>query len=228
LSAVVVSTSLHASILHHSESLRAQYPGIERFKIAAQLNITKWYKSGLNLLGHVQIYDARTETFVNHPHSTLDNPLVHLEGPFLYFLSTVNVDRLEPAFRITPLIRTLPSSSPSCDIVIIRPLQSPSIVEDSLEARASFVEKIWAVLEAAYQDGLHIQMRYNNDGKVVLGGDGPAVVEYIRCNGWEWIPETADKDAHLVCSDGAIHFISEGGRAVCNVNGLGHGIRIYK
>ena len=30
LSAVVVSTSLHASILHHSESLRAQYPGIER------------------------------------------------------------------------------------------------------------------------------------------------------------------------------------------------------
>jgi len=138
------------------------------------------------------------------------------------------VDRLEPAFRITPLIRTLPSSSPSCDIVIIRPLQSPSIVEDSLEARASFVEKIWAVLGAAYQDGLHIQMRYNNDGKVVLGGDGPAVVEYIRCSGWEWIPETADEDAHLVCSDGAIHSISEGGRAVCNVNGLGHGITIYK
>ena len=30
LAAVVVSTSLHASILHHSESLRDQYPGIER------------------------------------------------------------------------------------------------------------------------------------------------------------------------------------------------------
>jgi diacylglycerol kinase family enzyme len=30
LSAVVVSTSLHASILHHSESLRDRYPGIER------------------------------------------------------------------------------------------------------------------------------------------------------------------------------------------------------
>ena len=30
LSAVVVSTSLHASILHHSETLRDQYPGIER------------------------------------------------------------------------------------------------------------------------------------------------------------------------------------------------------
>ena len=30
LSAVVVSTSLHASILHHSESLRDQYPSVER------------------------------------------------------------------------------------------------------------------------------------------------------------------------------------------------------
>ena len=113
---------------------------------------------------------------------------MHLEGPFVYFLSTVNVDRLEPAFRITPLTRTLPSSSPSCDIVIIRPLQSPSIVDDSLEARASFVEQIWVILGAAYQDGLHVQMRYNNDGKVVTEGDGPTVVEYIRCGGWEWIP----------------------------------------
>jgi hypothetical protein len=232
LSAVVVSTSLHASILHHSESLREQYPGIERFKIAAQENSTKWYRSRLNILpassqGLVQIYDPQTKSFVNHPNSTLDNPIVQLEGPFLYFLSTVNVDRLEPAFRITPLARTLPPSSPSCDIVVIRPLQSPSIVKDSLKARASFVETIWTVLGAAYQDGLHVQMKYNNDGQVVTEGDGPSVVEYIRCGGWEWIPELVDKDAHLVCSDGAIHTISEGGRAVCNVNGLEHSISVY-
>lgn len=113
---------------------------------------------------------------------------MYLEGPFIYFLSTVNVDRLEPAFRITPLTRALPSSFPSCDIVIIRPLQSPSIAEDSPEARNSFVEEIWAVLGAAYQDGLHVQMRYSGDGKIVTEGDGPAVVEYIRCGGWEWIP----------------------------------------
>lgn len=31
LSSVVVSTSLHASILHHSEALRSSHPGIERF-----------------------------------------------------------------------------------------------------------------------------------------------------------------------------------------------------
>jgi hypothetical protein len=164
-----------------------------RFKITAQQNSTKWYKSRVNLLpalsqSLVQIYDPRTKSFVNHPNSTVDNPVVHLEGPFVYFLSTVNVDRLEPAFRITPLTRTLPSSSPSCDIVIIRPLQNPSIVDDSLEARASFVEQIWVILGAAYQDGLHVQMRYNNDGKVVTEGDGPTVVEYIRCGGWEWIP----------------------------------------
>lgn len=169
---------------------------------------------------------------------------MHLEGPFLYFLSTVNVDRLEPAFRITPLSRTLPPSSPSCDIVILRPLQSPTIVEDTVEVRASFVAKLWAVLGAAYRDGLHVEMRYNKDGEVVTEGDGPAVVEYIRCGSWEWIPvrlqtslvslyltfgiqDTGDKDAHLVCSDGAIHNISEGGRAVCNVDGFEHGIRVY-
>lgn len=111
-----------------------------------------------------------------------------LEGPFVYFLSTLNVDRLEPAFRITALIRTLPPSSPSCDVVIIRPLQCPTVVEDTVEARADFVPNLWAVLRAAYQDGLHVEMRYNKDGQVVTKGDGPSVVEYIRCGGWEWIP----------------------------------------
>jgi hypothetical protein len=86
------------------------------------------------------------------------------------------------------LARTLPPSSPSCDIVIIRPFQSPSIAKDSLKARASFVETIWTVLGAAYQDGLHVQMKYNKDGQVVTEGDGPSVVEYVRCGGWEWIP----------------------------------------
>lgn len=164
-----------------------------RFKIAAQQNSTKWYNSQLNLLpsgslGLVQIYDIQTKSFLIHPNSTLDNPLVHLEGPFIYFLSTVNVDRLEPAFRITPLTRSLPPSFPSCDIVIIRPCQSPTIVQDTLEARASFVEILSAVFGAVYQDGLHIDMRYNKDGQLVTQGDGPAVVEYIRCGGWEWIP----------------------------------------
>ena len=37
LSAVVVSTSLHASILHHSEGLRNQFPGIERRVLCSAL-----------------------------------------------------------------------------------------------------------------------------------------------------------------------------------------------
>ena len=175
-----------------------------RFKIAAQQNSTKWYRSRLNILPAssqdlVQIYDPQTKSFVNHPNSTPDNPLVHLEGPFIYFLSTINVDRLEPAFRITPLARTLPPSSASFDVVIIRPLQNPSIVEDSLQARAGFVETIWTVLGAAYQDGLHVQMKYNNDGQVVTEGDGPSVVEYIRCGGWEWIPVRIQYSLVILC-----------------------------
>lgn len=149
--------------------------------------------------GPVQIYDPETKSFVNHPSSTLDNPIVHLEGPFLYFLSTVNVDRLEPAFRITPLARTLPPSSPCCDIVIIRPFRSPSVADDSLEARASFVETISTVLGAAYQDGLHVQMKYNKDGQIIIEGDGPSVVEYIRCGGWEWIPVRIHYSFVILC-----------------------------
>jgi diacylglycerol kinase family enzyme len=45
LSAVVVSTSLHASILHHSEALRESHPGLDRFKIAAQQNADRWYNA---------------------------------------------------------------------------------------------------------------------------------------------------------------------------------------
>lgn len=164
-----------------------------RFKIAAQQNSTKWYNSRLHLLpslspGLVQIYDLQTKSFIDHPNSTIHNPLVSLDGPFIYFLSTVNVDRLEPAFRITPFARSLPPSSPSCDIVIIRPFKCPTILEDSPRTRANFVPLLWSILGAAYQDGLHVEMRYNKDGQIVTQGDGPAVVEYIRCGGWKWIP----------------------------------------
>lgn len=122
VSAVVTSTSLHASILHDSESLRKEMPGIERFKIAAESNSTKWYNSYVKLLpednsGVVQMYDPSTKTFVEHPESDVDDPIVDLSGPFSYFLSVVNVDRLEPAFRITPLVKDIPPSGTSVRIL---------------------------------------------------------------------------------------------------------------
>ncbi|KAF8163056.1 ATP-NAD kinase-like domain-containing protein [Crassisporium funariophilum] len=232
VAAVVVSTSLHASILRDSESLRHQYPGIERFKIAAQLNSSKWYNGNVKLMPTssmpvVQIYDYKSNSFIDHPDSNSNDSLVNVEGPFVYFLSTFNVDRLEPAFRITPLARANPPSSPVCEIVIVRPLRDPSIIKGTAHARTDFVSKLWKILGGVYQDGSHINMRYGEGGEIVAEGEGIAVVEYVRCGSWEWIPAEQDHGAHFVCSDGAILEIGSGGRACCKVNDLEHGVSVF-
>ncbi|KAK0210488.1 hypothetical protein DFS33DRAFT_1466318 [Desarmillaria ectypa] len=219
LSAVVVSTSLHALILHDSEALRKEHPGIERFKIAAAKNANKWYYSHVKLLptstGLVQLFEPSSNTFIDHPESEVHDPIVDLYGPFAYFLSTVNVDRLEPAFRITPLARELPTKGPSCDVVIIRPFRGGTMM-DTPEAREAFIPSLYSVLGGAYQNGAHINLRYHEDGTISTEGDGSLVVEYIRCGGWEWIPDDTDEGAHFLCSDGEISTIPKGGRAVCS------------
>ncbi|KAI0713334.1 ATP-NAD kinase-like domain-containing protein [Earliella scabrosa] len=223
ISAVVASTALHASILHDSEALRASDPSIERFKTAARQNITRWYHASVKLFpregaGFVEIYDPASRAFVQHESSTEDEPIVDLEGPFAYFLSTVNVDRLEPAFKITPRGKDVPSpaeKSAALDVVIVRPTRDPRYEMDSEETRAAFVEKAGAVLGAAYQDGAHVALRYDPDGKVTTEGTGPTVVEYVRCGGWEWEPDDIDERAHFVCADGDILTIPKGGKATC-------------
>jgi len=62
---------------------------------------------------------------------------------------------------------------------------------DSEEARLVFVQKATTVLQGAYKQGSHIDMRYGKNGEIELDGVGPAVVEYIRCGGWDWIPVSA-------------------------------------
>ncbi|KAF9532441.1 ATP-NAD kinase-like domain-containing protein [Crepidotus variabilis] len=228
IASVVVSTSLHASILHDSEALREQHPGIERFKIAAQQNSTKWYKSVVKLSATasspVQVYDSISNSFINHPDA---NPDLTLQGPFVYFLSTFNVDRLEPAFRIAPLMRSIPPTGPSCDVVIVRPLRDPSITSDTPEARAAFQAKTWKILTEAYQDGAHVRLKYNHSGELSEDGEGITAVEYLRCGGWEWIPDSNDSDAHLVCADGAILNIPQGGKSACTIDTSKHQYSVY-
>ncbi|PPQ90125.1 hypothetical protein CVT25_012294 [Psilocybe cyanescens] len=232
LSSVVVSTSLHASILHHSEALRQTHPGLERFKIAAEQNSTKWYKSRANILpipsrGLVEIYDPKSNKFIPHPDSTTDSPALELHGPFTYFLSTVNIDRLEPQFRISPLARAIPPPPATCDIVVLRPLRDPSIAQDDEQSRVSYVPKVWKVLGGAYQDGAHIQFTYAANGEIETAGDGPPVIEYYRAGGWEWVPDDQDPDAHLVCADGAILHIPDNGRAACTIDAIPHTFSVY-
>ena len=196
ISAVVTSTALHASILHDSEALRVSDPTMERFKTAAAQNITRWYSASVSLYpsqgaGLVQAYDPATNAWVTHPQSTDDEPIVDLEGPFAYFISTVNVDRLEPQFRISPRGRDVlgpKDGAAALHVVIVRPMRDPSFEMDSEPTRLAFAEKAAAVLGAAYQDGAHIALRYDQNGKVVAEGDGPVVVEYLRCGAWDWEP----------------------------------------
>jgi len=221
-SVVVTSTALHAAILRDSEKLRKEIPGIERFKVAAQQNITKWYASRVKLLpipssGVVHTYDLQKGELVpvGNPSSSCSALDVH--GPFAYFLSTVNVDRLEPEFRINPIITKLPPTETSMDVLMIRPHRDPTFVTDTPQAREKFAEKVVAVLTSAYQDGNHISLRYSEDGNLTRDGHGSTVVEYFRCGGWEWIPDETDKDAHFLCADGSISEIEKGGRAICKV-----------
>ena len=184
VSAVVTSTALHAAILHDSEALRATVPGIERFKIAAAQNATTWYRARARLLAPVQRYDITADAFV----SVAEEEPLELSGPFAYFLSTVNVDRLEPLFRIAPLQRALPPppGAQTMDVVVVRPLRDPSLEGKAGEGeREKFKERLWGVIGSAYQDGAHIKARYDSqEGKA----DGLPVVEYFRVGGWEWIP----------------------------------------
>jgi hypothetical protein len=207
LAAVVTSTALHAGILHDSESLRATMPSLDRFKIAAQRNITKWYHARArlftvtsstpagSLIPGIEIFDPTEGSFVSYhgDGATHDGGIVELEGPFAYFVSTVNVDRLEPSFRITPSQVTFPpapTSTPAVmDLVVVRPLRDPSVMGESDEARERFSHKTMAVMAGAYRNGAHVSMRYGPEGAIVEGqADGDTVVEYFRCHAWEWIP----------------------------------------
>ena len=194
VSAVVTSTALHASILHDSEVLRAEIPSIERFKVAAYQNIARWYSGCAKLFpskstGVVEIWNPFDKEFVSHAESDEDNPHVDIDGPFTYFLSTVNVDRLEPAFQIAPLVTSEPRTGAFLDIVVVRPYRDASLSGLEVEEeRKRFAEKSGEVLRAAYQSGNHINLRYDSTGKIVSEGEGELVVEYFRCGGWEWIP----------------------------------------
>lgn len=187
ISVVVTSTALHAAILHDSEALRASVPGIERFKLAAEQNTTTWHRARLNLLPPVQQYDANTGAFIDLIREEEVGESMELVGPFAYFLSTVNVDRLEPLFRITPLQRTIPPppGAHTMDILAVRPFLDTSLEgRCDEETRERFKDKIWGVVNAAYQDGAHIKARHDSPD----GTKGMPVVEYYRVGGWQWIP----------------------------------------
>ena len=128
ISHLITSHAFHASILQDSDSpeLREKYPGIERFKVAAGMNVLRWtnfptstasdtkseragtvrllpYASeGLKNGGKqtLQKYDGRTRAWKQVKLASEGAEAgghLELDGPFFYFAS-LTTDRLEPTF----------------------------------------------------------------------------------------------------------------------------------
>ncbi|KAF8602673.1 hypothetical protein BDV93DRAFT_494255 [Ceratobasidium sp. AG-I] len=232
LSVVVASTALHANLLHTSEDLRATMPGVERYTEAAKLNLDKWSHAKARLTSSskdlpVSIYDPSLDKFVECSSDQLD-------GPFAYFLSTLNVDRLESGFVIAPLASKIKPGPHTIDVVVIRPLRSPQVKGDTAEARQQFARTLMGSMGAA-RSATHTHIRYpkdpNSETNVSGDEDGPLLIEYYRCSGWEWAPENGSRDASYVCVDGTILELEEGdwAKSEC-ITGLlpnGHGVKVF-
>jgi hypothetical protein len=181
---------LHASIIDIAESLRDTHPGIERFKVAAAQSITQWSDARLVIKYPYQVYDIRLGAFCTKlsPTSTEDTAEYH--GPFAYFLTTTNVDRLEKDFRITPLATSVQFTDDAVDrgwmeVLMIRPTIhiSSDLVGPNENARKEFAATTVKVLQAAYNDGSHLKVVYGTPEE-----NSTSVVEYLRVREWQWIP----------------------------------------
>ncbi|GAA6010704.1 hypothetical protein JCM10207_005805 [Rhodosporidiobolus poonsookiae] len=241
LTAVVTSASLHASILHDAEALRASHPGVERFKLAAQKNATRWTDGKLTLRGRPRLYDPTTEAWVDKGDA---GGIVEVDGAFAY-LTAALVDRFEPNFVVAPFRSPRSALSPSSDngedgsidLVLVRPLRhAPTAAlaaqggDAAAKAREEFVKRVWEVSGAMYDGGKHVALRYGTDE------GGETIVELWRAGGFEWKPagkvEGSDAESalkgRLVCLDGAVHDLGDGG--ALNVEALGTsetGVRVW-
>ncbi|CAE6485554.1 unnamed protein product, partial [Rhizoctonia solani] len=230
LSVVVASTALHANLLHTSEELRATIPGVERYTEAAKQNIHKWSHATVRLkpaATGILLYDPASGEFVEAANETLT-----IDGPFAYFLCTVNVDRLESGFVITHLASKIKPEVDIMDIVVIRPLRSPQVNGDTPEQRAKFAQILMGSMGAA-RNATHTRVRYPkdeaSDESPSESADGPLVVEYYRCSGWEWVPDVGSNDASCVCADGTILEIGQGEWAKSEIAALpaDHGVEVF-
>lgn len=176
-SCVVTSTCLHADILEtaSTKEMREQYPGVERFKIAAEQHLGTSYAAKLTLFPVTCLHPRVSKWSVERKlwEGVSPNNLV-IEGNFAYFVSAL-VDRFEPAFRIAPFSSPIEDRpAEAVDIVLVRYKDGATQQENA--------HRLVSVLMAAYKDGAHIDLTEDKDGEEV------SIVEYYRVGGFEWQP----------------------------------------
>ena len=254
ITTVVTSAALHAAILYDAEQLRESHPGVERFKIAAHQNANVWWDGNLRLLGEPSIYSPATKEW-----QPLAEDARTIAGPYSYLVSSL-VSRFETNFVVAPLrspIHSLKPTVPSVDLVLIRPLRRPatrraweaagSDGEQQAAVRTEFVSKVWEVTGGIYDGGKHVDAVYDDEGEEEQVG----VVEYIRCEGFEWQPvsflvshpfaiavltisgvlpwqiPTNDTKSNLVCLDGAVKDLGNGGKIETKALGAEFGVGVW-
>ncbi|WFD20506.1 hypothetical protein MCAP1_002752 [Malassezia caprae] len=227
LATAVTSHALHAAILRDSEVLRTEHPGVERFKIAAEENISTWFDATLFIKplgdGRVLRYDPAAKEF-KPVSAAFDDYLCHddgrveVPGVFIYMNAMV-VDRLEADFVPAPFAGAL--SEPhlrrpqeAVDIIVVRPYRNPRVhtllhtSDDIKEMHNEYAQDVMqrVLFEGMYKDGVHVNFTYTPDGQVDIEGSsgGPRVVEYFRASGYEWVSSADDSQAQTVCVDGSI------------------------
>ncbi|CED85447.1 Diacylglycerol kinase, catalytic domain [Phaffia rhodozyma] len=240
LSHIVTSTALHASLLHVSETLRNDHPGLERFKLAAEKVIDVEFEATLRLFPPPPLTSSASSTAspavstpieLFSPASGKFHPVpsassgVFLQGPWAYCLASTLVTRLEPQFVILPLLERIPPKEGgpgTADLILVRPGRGKAVREAHKEEdrRSQWQGRVRKALGGAYRDGKHVDEVLQDPIESPEGGAEPeGEVQVYRCAGWEWTPTRTSELSHLVCADGAIHQIPDGGRAVCQVVG---------
>ncbi|GAA5948908.1 hypothetical protein JCM3765_003948 [Sporobolomyces pararoseus] len=261
LTSVVTSAALHACLLHDAEELRETHPGLERFKIAAQENVKRWWEGTLTLQGQaVKSYESKSKSFRTEMQEG-EGGGVRLEGPFAYWVGSL-VSRFEPSFVVAPLRSPQHSLAPSAatsdlatiDLVVIRPLRHRTTRaawekdERGEDLKLEFAEKVWEVTAGMYQGGKHVDMVYEK-GEGSEDTDGGAtkteIVEVWRVNEFVWTPvspivsfvkvstrsnrvASSDLKSNLVCFDGALHDLGQGGSLRTRILGSEEtGVRVW-
>lgn len=204
LTSVVSSAALHACLLHDAEELRETHPGLERFKIAAQENVKRWWEGTLTFKGQsIKSYSSESKSFRKVSRQGEGGEVV-LEGPFAYWVGSL-VSRFEPSFVVAPLRSpqhslapaTALSDSATIDLVVIRPLryrptrEAWEKGERGEDLKLGFAAKVWEVTGGMYQGGKHVDMVYE-EGEGLDDQDGgkekTQIVEIWRVNEFIWTP----------------------------------------
>ncbi|GAA6053396.1 hypothetical protein JCM3770_002303 [Rhodotorula araucariae] len=222
LTTVVSSCALHAALLHDAEALRASHPGLDRFKLAAQANVKRWWHGTLRLRGNVRRYDPAARAWVPAADSGNDgdgggegDDETSVTGPWAYLVCAL-VSRFEPAFVVAPFRSPLSPLAPSrddaaaaagrggsggrasLDVVAIRPLRhGPTAALEragrSSDAREGFVARVWGVTAGMYDGGRHVDQVYGADEAQGEDDGKRAVCDVWRAEEVEWVPD-ADPD----------------------------------